>query len=300
VNEETADPHRTPGRAAVLSTLILLATYVLVIVSVQAFAGIGNKGVGLGNPNNQNDVLSVLGHAVFGTATFGNILFHLLLLMVLSSAAASTQTTILPTARTVLAMGVYKAVPKVFAKTHRKFLTPTWSTVLFGLVSIGIYLALNFVSAGTVIADSVSALGVMIAFYYGLTGFESVWYFRSSLSESSRNLWFRGILPLIGALMLWGAMFYSLWYDYQPNNSYTNPININGHKIGTIFVIDFVTIVVGIVLYVAYRLSGQGGVAPPFFTGAVLNKDTPTLVPEGLGHEVGMFGIEQPDNVGTA
>ena len=32
--------------------------------------------------------------------------------MVLSSAAASTQTTILPTARTTLAMGVYKAIPR--------------------------------------------------------------------------------------------------------------------------------------------------------------------------------------------
>ena len=296
VNEETADPHRTPGRAAVLSTLILLATYVLVIIAVQAFAGVGTKGVGLGNTANQNDVLSVLGHAVFGSGSFGNVLFHLLLLMVLSSAAASTQTTILPTARTVLAMGVYRAVPKVFARTHKRFLTPTWSTVLFGLVSIAIYLSLNFVNAGSVIADSVSALGVMIAFYYGLTGFESVWYFRSSLRESSRNLWFRGILPLVGALMLWGAMGYSLWYDYQPNNSYTNPVNINGHKIGVVFFIDFLTVVVGVILYVAYRLSGKGAVAPPFFTGEVLNKDTPTLVPEGLGHEVGLFGIDQTDS----
>ena len=36
---------------------------------------------------------------------------------------------------------------------------------------------MNYISAGTVIADSVSALGVMIAFYYGLTGFECVWFY---------------------------------------------------------------------------------------------------------------------------
>ena len=124
VNEETASPHTVPGRAAVLSTLVLLATYVLVVLSTQTYAGIGSTGIGLGNPNNQGDVLSVLGHSVFGTSTLGNILAHLLLLMVLSSAAASTQTTILPTARTVLAMGVYKAVPKRFARTHKRFLTP--------------------------------------------------------------------------------------------------------------------------------------------------------------------------------
>ena len=49
--------------------------------------------------------------------------------MVLSSAAASTQTTILPTARTTLSMAAYKAIPKSFARIHPRFLTPTVSTV---------------------------------------------------------------------------------------------------------------------------------------------------------------------------
>ena len=52
--------------------------------------------------------------------------------MVLSSAAASTQTTILPTARTTLSMAVYKAIPSAFAKIHKRFLTPTISTVAMG------------------------------------------------------------------------------------------------------------------------------------------------------------------------
>ena len=44
VNEETKDRNRTPGIAAILSTLILLVTYALVIFSMQAFAGIGYQG----------------------------------------------------------------------------------------------------------------------------------------------------------------------------------------------------------------------------------------------------------------
>ena len=192
VNEETADPHTVPGRAAVLSTLILLVTYVLVVLSTQSYAGIGTTGIGLGNPDNQGDVLSVLGHSVFGTSTFGNVLAHLLLLMVLSSAAASTQTTILPTARTSLAMGVYEAIPSAFARVHRRFLTPTVSTVVMGAASIVLYVIMNYISAGTVISDAVSALGVMIAFYYGLTGFSCAWYYRATLTESARNLWMRG------------------------------------------------------------------------------------------------------------
>src|SRR5215469_13084398 len=61
VNEETADKSRTPGRAAIISTVLLLVTYVTVIIAVQAFAGIGTKGVGLSNPDHQFDVLSVTG-----------------------------------------------------------------------------------------------------------------------------------------------------------------------------------------------------------------------------------------------
>src|SRR5271165_5966500 len=39
VNEETKDRNKTPGRAAIISTVILLVTYALVITSIQAFAG---------------------------------------------------------------------------------------------------------------------------------------------------------------------------------------------------------------------------------------------------------------------
>ena len=49
VNEETADPTKTPGRAAVISTVLLLTTYALVTLAAQSFAGVGAKGIGLDN-----------------------------------------------------------------------------------------------------------------------------------------------------------------------------------------------------------------------------------------------------------
>ena len=142
--------------------------------------------------------------------------------MVLSSAAASTQTTILPTARTTLSMAVFKAVPNAFGKIHQRFLTPTTSTLTMGGLSIVLYVVMNYVSNGnSVIEDSVSALGVWIAFYYGLTGFSSFWYYRKTLGENARTLWLRGILPLLGGIILWFAMFWSFWYYWKPVNSYT-------------------------------------------------------------------------------
>ena len=53
-------------------------TYVLVTVAAQAYAGIGTKGIGLDNPDNSGDVLSVLGNSVFGTTGFGWFLAGLL------------------------------------------------------------------------------------------------------------------------------------------------------------------------------------------------------------------------------
>jgi amino acid transporter len=292
VNEETRDPDKTPGRAALISTGLLLGIYFLVVLSAQMFAGIGSKGIGLGNTAHTGDVLSVLGSAIFGSAGLGTFLTRLLILMVLTSAAASTQTTILPTARTTLSMGVYKAIPKAFTKIHGRHLTPSVSTVTMGGVSIALYVALNFISAGSVIKDSVSALGVMIAFYYGLTGFACFWYYRKTLTESARNLWLRGIFPLVGGVMLFAALGYNLWFYWRPVNSYTTwtlPFWPHWHM-GGVFVIDLIAILIGLVIMIAYSRA-----RPAFFRGEVLNRDTPTLVPETV--YVDLPGVEHHPRV---
>jgi amino acid transporter len=296
VNEETKDSQTTPGRAAVLSTLVLLATYALVILATQSYAGIGTKGIGLQNPNNTGDVLKVLGTSIFGTSGFANVLSHLLILMVLSSAAASTQTTILPTARTTLSMAVYKAIPSAFSRIHKKYLTPTVSTLAMGGVSIILYVAMNYLtSGGSVIVDSVSALGVMIAFYYGLTGFTCAWYYRSTLSESARNLWIRGIIPLLGGLILWFCMGWSFWYYWKAVNSYTTWKIPGTHRIiGGVFILDVGVLLLGIVLMYVFK-----AFRPAYFRGEVLNRDTPTRVPEDIGIPVGLFGIEPFEEQGT-
>jgi amino acid transporter len=278
VNEETKDPSRTPGRAAILSTLILLVTYALVIFAAQSFAGIGTKGIGLANPSNAGDVLSVLGTAVFGGGTLGSVLAHLLILMVLSSAAASTQTTILPTARTTLSMATYKALPPAFAKMHRRYLTPTVSTLVMGGISIVLYAAMNYMSGGLVIADAVTSCGIFIATYYGLTGFACAWYYRKNLTSSARNLWMQGILPALGGLMLWFLGVWSLWQDWDvaTGNSYTTFTVPGLHwQVGGVFVIVFLTTLVGVLFWAYLRIS-----MPAFFKRRTLTRSTPTLVPD--------------------
>jgi amino acid transporter len=278
VNEETKDRRRTPGLAAILSTVILLVTYGLVVTSMQAFAGVGTKGTGLGNLDNASDVLSVQGAAIFGTSGFGSVFTHLLLLMVLSSAAASTQTTILPTARTTLSMAAYKALPDAFARTHPRFMTPTVSTLVMGGISVAIYVAMNYMSSGaSVIADAVIAIGLYIAFYYGLTGFACAWYYRRNLASSARNLWMQGILPVAGGLMLFFLGGWSLWLDYDvaTDNDYTTWTVPGIHwQVGGAFVVAVVAALLGLAVYLYCRLT-----RPAFFRKQTLTRTTPTLSP---------------------
>jgi amino acid transporter len=278
VNEETKDPDKTPGQAAVLSTVILLVTYVVTILAAQAFAGVGATGIGLGNPGNP-DVLSVLGSAVFGGNGIGLFFARLLVLMVLTSAAASTQTTILPTARTTLSMAVYRAIPKTFARMHPRYLTPTVSTITMGAISIVLYAIFNFLSGGFVISDAVTAIGLYIAFYYGLTGFACAWYYRKTLTSSARNLWMRGILPALGGLIMYFAGGWSLWLDWDvaTENSYTSwlmPFWPHWY-IGGVFVIFFLSALSGLICGIVMRFA-----SPTFFRKETLTRATPTLVPE--------------------
>src|SRR5580693_3076036 len=103
VNEESEDPNEGPGRAAVMSTILLVLIYVIVSAAGQAFHGPGFLS------NNSEDVLNALGKPVLGSG-----LDKLLIIAVLTSASASTQTTILPTARTTLSMAYWKSIPEAF------------------------------------------------------------------------------------------------------------------------------------------------------------------------------------------
>jgi amino acid transporter len=208
VNEESEDPAEGPGKAAVISTILLVLIYVVVTAGAQSFHGVGF----LTNEANQEDVLNALGSGVLG-----GTLNKLLVIAVLTSASASTQTTILPTARTTLSMAHWKAVTSLLSRVHKRFLTPTVSTLGFGALSIIITIVLLLLSE-SVLADSLTAIGFPICFYYGFTGIGCAIYYRHELGKSVRNFLLLGLGPVLGGLMLFGigvkAMFF---YGHEAN-----------------------------------------------------------------------------------
>jgi amino acid transporter len=236
VNEESEDSANGPGRAAVLSTILLVLIYVVVATAAQAYAGTTFL------KHHGDDVLSALGGPVLGSP-----LDKILIIAVLTSASASTQTTILPTARTTLSMARFGAIPKTFGRIHPRYLTPDVSTLVMGGVSLVWTLVIINVSQN-VLNDSITGIGFQIAFYYGLTGFACCIYYRKEIFKSLKNFIMVGVAPFLGGAML-AFIFVKAFLDYKTTST---DVNYSGGflGVGTPVAIGVGGLVIGAVLMV--------------------------------------------------
>jgi amino acid transporter len=218
VNEECEGANTTPGLASVISTFILVAIFVVFAFAAQAVRGPDFLS------NHSDDVLNASGHLVFGGSGFGTIALKALTIAVLTSSAASCQTTILPAARTALSMAIHRAFPPKLGEIDARHLTPAFATWLFGIGSsiwlTGLVLLSRF-SGGNVLGWSVDGVGLMIAYYYGQTGLACAWYYRRYVFKSVKNFFFVGLLPLVGGLILAFIFVWSLKDFAHP--SYEDP-----------------------------------------------------------------------------
>ena len=178
LTEEVEDSASAPGRAAVLSTVILVVTYVAVGVAVVAFAGLDR----IAEFEDDDTIFSTLATDVLGTPWD-----QIVVIAVLTSALASTQTTILPASRTTLSMARAKAMPAALAHIHPRYLTPHVSTWIIGALATLWYVVANSLSENFLF-DTLSALSLMIAFYYALSGIACVVYYRRELTKSVKQL----------------------------------------------------------------------------------------------------------------
>ncbi|MFC9942475.1 APC family permease [Streptomyces pratensis] len=264
-NEETTGAERTPGRAALIAMVVLVGSYLATGIAAQMAVGTGDSGLGLANPETSDNVFAALAGPVMGPG-LGVLLF----LAVLASAAASLQTTFIPVARTVLAMASYEALPASYAEVHPRFRTPGRATVVAGAATGVFYTVMTLVSEH-VLVDTIYALGLMICFYYALTAFACVWYFRADLTRSARDLVFKGLFPVVGGILLtavFGKTLYDMW-----DPAYGSGSSVLG--VGSVFVIGVGLLLLGVVLMETVRRR-----SPAFFRGEVLTKETPALVVE--------------------
>jgi amino acid transporter len=147
----------------------------------------------------------------------------------------------------MLSMGVYRALPEPFARVDAKSGSPVVSTLAVGLASATVLIILAVVS-NNVLGDSISAIVLLIAFYYTLLGLACVWYFRGELLRSRGDLISKGILPAIGTVILGWALVRNLKDTYSKDYGLTSLFGIGG-----VFVIGVATLLIGIALMLLWN-----------------------------------------------
>jgi hypothetical protein len=134
-----------------------------------------------------------------------------------------------------------------------------------------------------VLADSIAALGITIAFYYGINGYAVPLFYRHHVFESWKTVLLLLVFPLIGAAMLtWvlAASFDQLWY---PVNSASGT---SWFGVGPPFVLGAAFLGAGVVGMILFRLLSKR--SRPFFARRMETVDA--MVPWAEEQE----GLAQP------
>jgi len=256
LSEETTDGASAPGRAGLLSTFILLLTYLAVGYAVVAFAGTEWLSA---HAEDEEFVFADIAELVMGGWSW------VVYFAVATSAIASTQTTIIPASRTGLSMARRHALPARFGRIHERHRTPDVSTWWVAVIAIVWYVGIYQVSSNALF-DSLTALSLLIAFYYALTGVACAVYYRRHLLESAKNLLLIGVGPLIGSALLTWLLVLSVRDMSDPANSYSGQAWLG---MGPPLVIGIGIFLAGIVLMLWWRTvdarfwQEKAGVADP-------------------------------------
>ena len=272
LSEETTDGASAPGRAGLWSTVILVVTYIAVAYAVVAFAGTQWL---TDNADDEEFVFADIAGQVLGGWDW------IVLFAVATSAIASTQTTIIPASRTGLSMARRHALPQRFAHIHPSHQTPDVSTWWVAVIAIVWYVGIYQVSANALF-DSLSALALLIAFYYSLTGVACAIFYRRHLLESAKNLLLIGVGPLIGSALLIWLLVLAVGDLSDPANSYSGQAWLG---VGPPLVIGIGIFLAGVAVMLFWRTRDarfweeRAGVADPDVVHGV---KAPASDPDGL------------------
>ncbi|KAB1652227.1 APC family permease [Pseudoclavibacter chungangensis] len=276
MNEEAKDPNKTPGRAAMLTILAIVIIYIVITVVVIAYAGVSVDGeLSVGNPANQESIFAVLSSPIMGPFAV------LMSIAILSSSAASLQSTMVSPSRTLLAMGHYGALPPSFGRISPRFKSPAVATVWSAGAAIGFYVVMRILSENA-LWDTITALGLMVCFYYGVTGLACVWFFRKQLFESTRAIFFRLVFPLLGGLILLALFVKTAIDSWSPSYGSGSAIFATSYDaegvaqdgIGLVFVLGIGVLLLGVVIMIVQAVRN-----PAFFRGQTLTVGDSTEKP---------------------
>ena len=200
VNEESKDADTTPGYAGLLSMIVLLVLFLFAATAIDMVTSPANL-TNIGN--NGGDILYFFAQGLSNAP-----ITYLMVLAVLSSTVATVQTTLLPSSRLSFSMARDGVFPKMFAIVHKSWQTPWVGTLVTTGLSILVIASTFIGSVNDIFGKLILEIGVLVAFYYGITGISCAWAFRKVLLTSVSLFFLAGLLPLIGGVFLF-------WIGYE-------------------------------------------------------------------------------------
>jgi len=213
LNEEAENSDTSPGIAGILSMFILLVIFLINAASMQSLLPM-------------HTITTQGGNALFffSQRLAPAPLNYLMLLAILSSTVATTQTTLLPASRVTYSMARDGVLPGFFGKISPRFHTPAQGTFALALVAaIGLMITTLSPTVSGTFSGLIGNIGVLVAFYYGITGLACAWAYRNILFKSATNLILAGILPLLGGIFLFWVLYQVI---AQSGIAYSLPIII--------------------------------------------------------------------------
>jgi amino acid transporter len=222
LSEETKDGSSNAGNGGFGSVFVTIAFYVaftmaaLFLFTLKAAQGYSDNIV------YQIAVASGLGRT---GGLFASI-------AVILSSIATLETTMLQFSRTMFAMGRDGAMPPRFGVVDGRTQTPVRAMVLLiGVGLVVLWVSSLMPSVNAIITDSVNAIAIQVAYYYGLAGLVAAWMLRDLYRESVARWIGFCLFPALSAIFLFVMAIYAI----TTFNKVTNIVGIGGLVVGIIF-----------------------------------------------------------------
>ncbi|MDO0916596.1 APC family permease [Streptomyces sp. DT2A-34] len=200
LSEETRNSRRTTGLAGLIGVGVVFLLFEVFTIATNVI--LTSKQIA----DNDANVLAALGEEIW--PGWGG---KLLIMAVMLSTIATLETTLIQVTRSLFAMGRDRTMPEALGRVHRRWNTPWVAIAAVGAVALLLFIASNALgSVGDILSDAISAIGLQIAVYYGLTGLAVVVAYRKMLLKSVGNFLFGGLWPLLGAVFMFWVLVESL------------------------------------------------------------------------------------------
>ena len=222
LGEETANGSENAGNGGFVSVFITVAYY-MAFVFAALFLFSLNDAQGF----NANIIYNIA--VASGLGRTGGLFASAAVIL---SSIATLETTMLQFSRTLFAMGRDGAMPTAFGYVDARTHTPVRAMLV--LIGVGLLLVWGSSLMPTVhqvILDSVNAVGVLVAYYYGLAGLAAGWAFRRVWRESFPQWLGLAVFPAVSGIMLLALGAYAM----STFDIITNAVGIGGLVAGVVF-----------------------------------------------------------------